>query len=62
MYFKNRCERRETLETIADLFACMLNHCDERTKKALILTQRILSEVDVINDEEQFSGDKEDVF
>lgn len=62
MYFKNRCERRETLETIADLFACMLNHCDERTKKALILTQRILAEVDVINDEEQFSGDKEDVF
>lgn len=62
MYFKNRCERRETLETIADLFACMLNHCDERTRKALILTQRILAEVDVINDEEQFSGDREDVF
>lgn len=62
MYFKNRRERRETLEIVVDLFACMLNHCDERTKKALILTQRILEEVDVLNDEEQFSGDKEDVY
>lgn len=62
MYFKDRCEQRQTREIIAGLFGGIKNYCDEKTKTALLLTLRILEDVDIADNEEQFSRDKEDVF
>lgn len=62
MYFKDRFEQRQTREIIAGLFGSIKNYCDEKTKNALLLTLRILEDVDTIDNEEQFSGDKSDVF
>ena len=52
MYFKDRCEQRQTREIIAGLFGGIKNYCDEKTKNALLLTLRILEDVDIADNEE----------
>lgn len=59
MYFKDRCEQRQTREIISGLFSSIKSYCNDKTKNALLLTLRILEDVDIADNEEQFNGDKE---
>lgn len=57
MYFKDRREQRQTREIIAGLFAGIENYCDEKTRNALLLTQRILQDTDIEADDNKRKGD-----